>query len=171
MVLEALEADGFTVNRVTPGKIILGRLGEIETGLRQLIRRRPLEVQTVTLPSGQSLRLPTLSETLRIKAFLVVKRNQVRDYLDVAALAAHIGLDEAAQVLIAIDQYYADPGKPAATEVLDQLLRQLASPAPTDTRTLDQLHRYKGLAPRWRQWSAVETVLAHLAVAIIEAIP
>lgn len=44
-VLEAIEAtDGWVTNRVTPGKIILGDLGDIESGVRQLIRNRPLEV-------------------------------------------------------------------------------------------------------------------------------
>lgn len=38
-VLEALEADPeFVLNRVAHGKIILGELGGIETGIRQLTR-------------------------------------------------------------------------------------------------------------------------------------
>src|ERR1700729_36544 len=50
-VLDAIEAtDGWVTNRVTPGKIILGALGDIESGVRQLIRNRPLEVAEVTLP-------------------------------------------------------------------------------------------------------------------------
>lgn len=37
-VLDAIEAtDGWVTNRVTPGKIILGELGDIESGVRQLI--------------------------------------------------------------------------------------------------------------------------------------
>jgi len=41
-VLEAIEAtDGWVTNRVSPGKIILGELGGIDSGVRQLIRRRP----------------------------------------------------------------------------------------------------------------------------------
>src|ERR1700677_857561 len=52
-VLEAIEAtDGWVTNRATPGKINLGELGDIESGVRQLIRNRPLEVTEVTLPSG-----------------------------------------------------------------------------------------------------------------------
>ncbi len=51
-VLEAIEAtEGWVTNRVTPGKIILGELGDIESGVRQLIRTRPLEAtewETVT---------------------------------------------------------------------------------------------------------------------------
>jgi hypothetical protein len=69
-VLEAIEAThGWVTNRVTPGKIILGELGDIESGVRQLIRNRPLEVTEVTLPSGQVLRVPTPDETLRIKGW------------------------------------------------------------------------------------------------------
>jgi hypothetical protein len=52
---------------------------------RQMIRTRLLETMQVTLPSGRTLRAPTAEETLRIKGFLIVRRNQTRDYLDVAA--------------------------------------------------------------------------------------
>jgi hypothetical protein len=52
-----------------------------------MIRTRPLEVTQLTLPSGRVLTVPTAEETLRIKGFLIVRRNQTRDYLDVAALA------------------------------------------------------------------------------------
>ena len=38
-----------------PGKIILGELGDIESGVRQLVRNRPLEVSEVSLPSEQVL--------------------------------------------------------------------------------------------------------------------
>src|SRR5271169_3291187 len=87
-VLEAIEAtDGWVTNRVTPGKIILGELGGIEAGVRQLIRSKPLEVAEVALPSGQVLRVPTPDEILRIKGYLIIRRNQVRDFLDVAALS------------------------------------------------------------------------------------
>jgi hypothetical protein len=52
-VLEAIEATkGWVTNRVTPGKIILGELGGIESGVRQLTRDKPLEVAEVSLPSG-----------------------------------------------------------------------------------------------------------------------
>lgn len=109
MVLEAIESEGeWTTNRVRPGKIILGRLGDIEAGVRQMIRARPLETAQLRLPSGRSLRVPTAAETVRIKGFLVVRRNQTRDYLDVAALADRYGTGEAAGVLARIDDYYAD---------------------------------------------------------------
>lgn len=170
IVLEALEREGdFVLNRLTPGKIILGELGGIETGLRQLIRRSPLEVQEFTLPSGRTLTVPTMAETLRIKAYLIVTRNQVRDYLDVAALSARYGLDRAAGYLRSIDDYYADDKKsPLSTPVRDQLVRQLAEPAPKDASTITRLDRYKALERRWQDWSAVEEVCNELAVRIVQ---
>lgn len=168
MVLEALESDeGWATNRVTPGKIILGELGGIETGLRQLIRLRPLEVVSVQLVSGATVRVPTNDETLRIKAFLITKRNQTRDYLDVAALADGMGIGAAARVLGRIDEYYADQNADGAA-VATQVVRQLADPAPKDSRTTRQLDNYKGLAARWHSWDATVDVCRSLAAAIVE---
>src|SRR3984885_5040953 len=97
VVLEALESEGeWVTNRVVPGKVILGQLGDIEAGVRQMIRTRPLETTHVMLPSGRELTVPPAEEALRIKGFLIVRRNQTRDYLDVAALADRQGLHEAA---------------------------------------------------------------------------
>ena len=72
---------------------------DIEAGVRQLIRRRPLEVVQVALPSGNSVRVPTFDEILRIKGYLIVRRNQTRDFLDVVALAAKMGVTAAATYL------------------------------------------------------------------------
>ena len=55
LVLEALEREpDWVTNRVTPGQIIPGELGGIEAGVRQLVRRLPLEVQEIRLPRGSS---------------------------------------------------------------------------------------------------------------------
>lgn len=161
-ILENLEALGdWSTARVQPGKIILGELGGIETGVRQLLRSRPLESTEIEV-QGKPLRVPTAAEILRIKAWLVLSRNQTRDYLDVAALAERIGLDEAAAVLRGIDEYYADINhRPEA--VATQLVRQLANPQPRDEQTTTQLASYKALDPRWHEWSTVKMVLAELA--------
>ncbi|KGM08995.1 hypothetical protein N869_08615 [Cellulomonas bogoriensis 69B4 = DSM 16987] len=156
LVLEALESEGdWVTNRVRPGKIILGRIGDIEAGVRQLIRRTPLEVVDMALPSGATVQVPTPEETLRIKGFLIVRRNQVRDYLDVAALAHRYGRAHAASVLAGMDNYYADQHDGEGQGVASQLVRQLGEPTPADSRTLADLPRYKGLAARWHDWSAV----------------
>jgi hypothetical protein len=163
-VLEAIEAtEGWVTNRVVPGKIVLGTLGDIEAGVRQLIRSRPLEVTEVELPSGHRVRVPTWQETLRIKAYLLVRRNQVRDYVDVAAIADREGVPAAARVLAAMDAYYADQRPPEAQGVATQVARQLAAPRPQDTRTLGQLRRYKDLDVRWTTWDNVVSVCRALA--------
>jgi hypothetical protein len=161
-ILEHLEALGeWSTARVQPGKIILGELGGIETGVRQLLRRRPLETMEVQV-QGMPLVVPTAAEILRVKGWLALSRNQTRDYLDVAALADRIGLDEAATVLRGIDDYYADINKrPEA--VSTQLARQLADPRPRDAEVTEQLSNYKALDSRWQDWSTVKAVLADLA--------
>lgn len=170
-VLEALESEGeWVTNRVRPGKIILGRLGDIEAGVRQMIRTRPLEAVDIRLPSGRSLRAPTAEETLRVKGFLIVRRNQTRDYLDVAALGDRYGVASAAQVLARIDDYYTDQ-QGDGHGVAAQVARQLADPRPADASVTRQLDSYRNLAPRWHDWGQVKAVCRHLAAAMLEAEP
>jgi len=167
-VLEAVErTDGWVTNRVVPGNVILGSLGDIETGIRQMIRARPLEVSEAPLPSGAVVRVPTLDEILRIKAFLVVRRNQARDYLDVAALAQRMGVHRAAEVLAGIDAYYRDQ-LDSDDGVASQVARQLADPRPADRRTTGELARYKRLDARWHDWSSVVDVCAAVAQGMLE---
>jgi hypothetical protein len=168
MVLEALESEGeWVTNRVRPGKIILGQLGDIEAGVRQMIRQRPLETAQVALPSGRTLRVPTVEETLRIKAFLVVRRNQTRDYLDVAALAERYGVGESADVLAGIDDYYADQHG-SGRGVAAQVARQLADPRPADVSVTRQLGAYRNLSPQWTDWKRVRAACRELAAAMLE---
>lgn len=169
VVLEALESEGeWVTNRVVPGKLILGQLGDIEAGVRQMIRTRPLETTQVTLPSGRTLTVPTAEETLRIKGFLIVRRNQTRDYLDVAALADRYGARAAAGVLARIDGYYADQHR-EGRGVAAQLGRQLADPRPKDPSVTRQLDAYRNLAARWTEWGEVCSVCMQLAVEMLEA--
>lgn len=168
IVLEAIESeDDWVTNRVQPGKIILGRLGDIEAGVRQLIRKYPLESAEVELSSGHILRVPTADETLRIKGFLIVRRNQTRDYLDVAALATSIGIPAAAVVLSRIDEYYADQHG-GGRGVAAQVARQLADPRPKDASVTEQLDSYRNIAARWSDWSEVRRVCGEIAVQMFE---
>ncbi len=94
-----------------------------------MIRTRRLETTQITLPSGRVLTVPTGEETLRITGFLIVRRNQTRDYLDVAALADRYGIQAAAGVLARIDDYYADQhgeGRGVAARLVRQLARRQA---------------------------------------------
>jgi hypothetical protein len=165
-ILQNLEALGdWSLARAQPGKIILGELGGIETGVRQLLRSRPLESTEIEV-RGKPLVIPTAAEILRIKSWLALSRNQTRDYLDIAALADGMGLDEAADVLRGIDDYYADVNRrPEA--VATQLARQLADPRPRDDEVTAQLASYKALDPRWHDWATVMAVLADLAEGMV----
>jgi hypothetical protein len=155
-VLEAIESeDGWVTNRVTPGKVVLGRLGDIEAGVRQMIRSTPLEVAEVVLPSGRVLRAPTPDETLRVKGFLIVRRNQTRDFLDVVALAGRFGIGHSGRVLAAIDTFYADQ-------------RGTADPRPKDASTTRDLTHYKGLARPWQHWATVVEACRTLAQAMVD---
>ncbi len=159
-ILEALEEEGdWVTNRVVSGKIILGQLGEIEAGVRQLIRKKPLEVSKFTMPSGKTLTVPTIKEALRVKAFLIVKRNQLRDYLDVAAMSSRYGAEFTAETLLGIDRYYTDPAL-KGTPVADQLIRQLGDAKPKDSRTKTQLAQYKELDSYWQNWDNTKAALA-----------
>jgi hypothetical protein len=161
-ILEHLEAMGdWSLVKAAPGKIILGSLGGIETGIRQLLRRRPLEAAKVEV-AGHEVTVPTAEEILRVKAWLALSRNQTRDYLDLAALADHLGAPQAAATLSGIDEYYDDLNA-GPEAVASQLVRQLADPRPRDARVTTELSAYKGLAERWHDWDEVRRVLAAVA--------
>jgi len=168
LVLEALESEGtWVTNRVQPGKIILGQLGDIEAGVRQMIRTRPLEEREVVLPSGSRLRVPTAAETLRVKGFLVVRRNQTRDYVDVVALSDRYGIDWSADVLVRIDDFYVDQHG-EGHGVAGQVARQLADPRPHDVSVTRQLASYRNLDPRWTDWAEVRSTSRDIAAAMLE---
>ena len=118
LVLDAVEAtEGWatSVRASKPPFTIMGSLDGVEAGLRQMRRTRPLETVETSVGAGAVVVAPTEAEALRVKAFLVVQRNVVRDYLDVVALADHFGPDAAVEVLSGIDGYYVDrSGEPAS---------------------------------------------------------
>jgi hypothetical protein len=111
--------------------------------------------------------VPTAEETMRVKGFLLVRRNQTRDYLDVAALADRYGIDAAAGVLAHVDDYYADQHG-GGRGVAAQVARQLGDPQPADASTIRQLGTYRNLAPRWHDWQEVRGACRELAAAMLE---
>lgn len=169
-VLEAVEAtDGWatSVRESKPPMTIMGTLGGVEAGLRQLRRRIPLETEDLALPHDRTVRIPTRPEALRVKAYLVVQRNQVRDYLDVAALSSVLGLTTAAGVLSRLDDYYVDRSEDEES-VVSALVVRLAHPTPRDRSALADLQHYKGLVARWQDWSEVTRVCADLAQRLLQ---
>jgi len=165
-VLAHLEQDeGWVTARLNRPVLILGSLDGIETGIRQLIRRRPLDVEEVDVPGGP-VRVPTLAEILRVKAWLVLRRNATRDYLDLVALADRIGDTDAARVLRGLDEYYDDQQGDGGRRIATQLAKQLAAPAPYDLSEVDLQH-YRKLRPRWCDWQEVAGACRALGVAML----
>jgi hypothetical protein len=165
-VLAQLEhVSGWQTARINRPVQILGNLDGIETGIRQLIRKQPLETVVVDF-QGQKITLPTEGEILRIKAALILKRNATRDYLDFLALADHQGEERTAMALKDFDRFYPQDNGESA---LQQLQIQLANPLPFD---LDEtnLPEYKDLSPRWHDWNRVKESSARCATAIFDRI-
>lgn len=166
-VLSALEdTDGWVTARVRRPVMILGTLEGIETGVRNLVRVRPLEVEEVATEKGR-VRVPTLPEITRIKAWLCLMRNATRDYIDFAALADRLGVEVAAQLADSMDEFYADQIGPGGKRVATQLAKQLAEPKPDDFSEVD-LRAYRRLDPRWQDWGAVVDVCRRVAVGVVE---
>ena len=165
-VLADLEAvAGWKTTRIQRPVQILGSLDGIETGIRQLIRGKPLETAQVEI-LGQKITVPTQGEILRIKGVLILKRNATRDYLDFVALADHMGTNQAIESLRPFDHLYPQPNDEPA---LQQLQVQLANPLPYDLEGV-HLSEYKHLDPRWHNWSAVKAVCRDCATQIFDHI-
>lgn len=164
-ILEAVEAtDGWatSVRASRPPWTILDQLGGVPAGLRQLRRTRPLQTQVVEVTEDLTVIAPTIEEALRVKAFLVVQRGVVRDYLDVVALADVLGVDAATGVLKDIDSWYADRSNVFGS-VRTLLTLRLADPQPTDPQVIPELPAYRGLKARWQRWADIVEVCQELA--------
>lgn len=168
-VLAALEeTEGWVTARVKRPVLILGRLEGVETGIRNLIRIRPLEVEEVVV-GDHRLRVPTLPEITRIKAWLCLMRNATRDYLDFVALADRMGDDQAIDVMLSLDEFYADQIGPAGRRIATQIAKQLAEPRPDDLSEVD-LAAYRKLDRRWQDWGAVVDACRRLAVGVLDRV-
>ena len=140
--VEATEEWATSVRASKPPFTIMGTLWGVEAGLRQMRRTRPLETCEVEVGDGAVVIAPTAAEALRVKAFLVVQRNVVRDYLDVVALAEHLGIGRAVEILYGIDAYYADRSEEEGS-VHTSMVIALADPKPRDTEVIDEV-RFNG---------------------------
>ena len=163
-VLAQLESvAGWRTARVNRPVFILGSLDGIETGIRQLIRDRPLEINVIAAGSHRRT-LPTPPEILRIKAVLILRRNATRDYLDFVALSDRLGAENTAAALASFDTLYPQTN---GESPLAQLAAQLARPLPYDLADT-RLAEYKHLDVRWHDWAVVAQACADGAVAILE---
>jgi hypothetical protein len=144
-VLEALEAAaGWQTARVRRPVAILGRLDGVMTGIRQLRRTKPLETEEVN-----GLRVPTLAEMARIKAWLLATRHTVRDYLDTVVLLERLGEAAISDTFATFDQLYAQA---SGASPLVEVVERLGAASPSDAPEVD-LGTYKELVPPWNDWS------------------
>lgn len=166
-VLAELESvAGWETARIKRPVLILGSLDGVETGVRQLRRAQPLET-TVMRVAGHDVTVPTLPEVLRIKAFLCLERNATRDYLDLAALASHMGIDAAGEALWTMDDLYPQKNRDPWA-VRSQLVMQLAAPPPYDLDRVN-LAEYKGVRPPFDRWSHVAEVCGKVSDRLLMA--
>lgn len=143
-VLASLEtAAGWETERAQRPVIILGRLDGVMTGLRQLRRTAPLETETI-----DGLRVPTLAEMARIKAWLLATRNTTRDYLDLIVLLDRLGEDSPA-ALRSLDALYAPLHR---SSPLAEVVERLAAAEPSDLAAID-LSTYRGLRAPYDDWA------------------
>jgi len=162
-VLDFLEGrDDWETARIHPPKLILGNFQGVETGVRQLRRNRPLETEQIHI-AGKSLTIPTLPEMIRTKGWMIISRNATRDYIDFAALAKHMGIEEAVVVLIDFDDFYSDLIRGGQASPIVQIVRQLADPKPGDLEQID-LSQYKGIQPPFDSWDYIVKICEEISV-------
>lgn len=148
---EAVLADlesvaGWQTDRMRRPVLILGRLDGVLTGIRQLRRTRPLQTEFL-----EGLRVPTLAEMARIKAWLLATRLTTRDYLDTVVLLERLGEPEARAALCDLDELYRQPND---ASVLAEVVERLGEARPADVAEID-LRTYRGLVAPWNDWAHV----------------
>lgn len=99
----------------------------------------------------EGLRVPTLAEMSRIKAWLLATRYTVRDYLDTVVLFERLGEAGVRDALAALDALY---HQPTGASVLAEVIERLGAAHPTDAAEID-LATYRGLVPPWNDWTHV----------------
>ena len=146
-VLTSLEAAaGWQTERVQRPVLILGQQDGILTGIRQLRRTEPLETEEL-----EGLRVPTLAEMARIKAWLLATRRTVRDYLDTVVLLDRLGGAAALAALRRFDAIYAQLG---GASPLAEVIEALAAAAPIDLARVE-VATFRGLVAPWNDWAHV----------------
>lgn len=147
-ILKKVEMEaGWRTKKMEPPVLILGNFQGVRTGIRQLIRSKPLETTII-----RGLKIPTPEEILRIKAYLIVKRNATRDFIDFIALFDYLGTTRSLKALVTLDALY--PQEEGGS-VSQQLALQLAEPKPWDLAQTDLSH-YKKLKEPYTDWEEIK---------------
>lgn len=150
--------EGWKTNRVRRPFVILGERHEVELGVRQQRRSEPLEVER-----KRGLWVPTPAEALRIKAFLCTDRQATRDYLDVAALADHLGEEETEAALARLNLLYEGEGNQSCVSRFAEVSQQ----DPVDLEDVE-LDTYRGIQPPYDDWQYVKERVAKIGARLLE---
>lgn len=144
-VLDGLKAlAGWSTEVIREQHTIMGRLDGIETTLMnddRVSQGDTLDIQTYSF-YGLTLRLPTMAEMLRIKSYLLMFRNMVRDYADCHALASEMEDPELFQSLVPLEHRYrlrphaawSHDGTQKPLSFLHEMGLRLSHPAPRDLK-------------------------------------
>jgi hypothetical protein len=130
--------------------LILGSLSGVEVGYRQLRRATPLETQDIELLEG-TLKIPTLEELLRVKAFLLYDRNNTRDFVDFAELTCLLDTEKVVEALSSLDEKFSWEKQPS---IVLGVIKTLLNPEPHDTAT-HGFETLKLLNPKLTTWVGV----------------
>ncbi len=86
---------------------------------------------------------------------------------DATDWAGRLGDDEAAEVVLMMDDFYADQLGPGSRRVATQVSKQLAEPHPDDLGEVD-LTSYRELDRRWQNWTVVADACRRVAVRVLD---
>jgi len=153
-VLEKLsDSSVWKTARLKRPVLILGSINNCEVGFRQSFRTTPIETVKVETSFGD-LEIPTLDEMIGMKAFLLYRRNALRDFLDFAALAECTSDEEVLASLLRLDERY---GELQTNSLRLDVSRSLVNPEPEDLDGTEISH-YKALAPEWHDWDRTRDI-------------
>lgn len=146
-------------NRATAPVIILGEANDIELGIRQSFRSKP--IATI---EKEGLRIPTLGECFKIKAYLVGKRRATRDFVDTCALLDLIPERLATTFLDEMDNDFPPVDKLSNTSHLAENIRL----GPKDLQKVD-LKKFKGLIAPYNEWAYVDQRLRTMSLQLTKS--
>lgn len=150
--------EGWRTNRVNPPVLILGQHGGVELGVRQLRRAVPLETTRLS-----ELLIPTAAEMLRVKCFLLTERRATRDFVDVAALARHLGDEASVRALRVLNAVYG----PRTPQTWASAFAEACESEPVDLAAVP-LSGYKGLQSPFTDWPFVAGECRKLGRALLK---
>lgn len=148
-VLDKLsESEEWKTARLKRPVLILGSINDCDVGFRQSLRSLPIETVKADTKFGE-LEIPTLNEMIGMKAFLLYRRNALRDFLDFAALAECTTEAEVISSLMKLDERY---GELQTISLRLEVSRALVNPEPVDLEGTDISH-YRSLSSEWHDWN------------------